>query len=175
MKKIFEVPDEDKFKLWYEGPLRVLEGFIKHGHGGICALMVALPLYERVYRYAVLNGTPDNRPEWVKDDLHLDSIEDAKIFWNVFRDGLCHSGSFFEESEKYERGELPKIHLDAKFTYKPKFVRKNDQFVVRFNPWDFCKHVLKKYENNRGLLSYDKAPLIPLYLVIESEEGGGIS
>ncbi len=170
MPKLFEVADESKFQIWYDLPIQTLEHFINHGHGGICALMIALPLYERVYRYAVLNGTPDNRPVWVKNDLHLDSEQDAKIFWNVFRDGLCHTGSFFEESDKYERGELPQISLDGSYTHEPKFVRGHGIFVVQLNPWEFCKHVLGKYKGNSGLLRYAKAPLLPLYIVVDDKK-----
>jgi hypothetical protein len=170
MSKIFEFVDESKFEIWYSLPIQVLEGFIKHGHGGICALMIALPLYERVYRYGVLNGVPDNRPLWVKSDLRLDSEEDAKIFWNVFRDGLCHTGSFFEESEKYDRGDLPQISLSADFTHEPKFIRDSGKFIVQLNPWAFCQHVLSKYKNNSGLLRYAKAPLLPLYIVVDDKE-----
>ena len=172
MPKVFEVDEESKFEIWYKSPIQVLDKGIDHGCGGICALMVALPLYERCYRYGVLNGVPDNRPLWVKNDLHLDSEEDAKIFWNVFRDGLCHTGSFFEESDKYEKGELPQISLHGDYTHEPKFVRGHDIFIIQLSPWKFCNHVLSKYKGNIGLLRYAKAPLLSLRVSIGDKKEG---
>jgi hypothetical protein len=163
---LLEVPDEAKFKIWYLDSIKVLRDR-KDGHGAISALMIVFPLYERLYRFAVHNGTPDNRPEWVKNDLGLDSKEDAKIFWNVLRDGLCHAGSFFEESDIYDRDELPRISISGSFNHPPKLVRSNSSFVLEINPWKFCDHVLKRYESNAPLLSFSKAPLLSLHVLID--------
>ena len=164
MKKWIEVSDADKFKLWFDYPIKQLES-IKGGHGGFCALMVALPLYERFYRYAVSKGAPDNRPEWVKNDLLLKTTDEAKMFWQVFRDGLCHTGSFFEETRDYKKEDLPSISLDEKHSYSPKFLTREGIFIVELNPWKFWKHVLDKYTSDPGVLDYAKAPLLPLHML----------
>ena len=97
---ILEAPPQDRFRIWYKEPFEMLER-MNMGNGAIIALMMSLPLYERVYRHKVsTKEIIDNRPLWVKNDLKLKTEAEAQIFWNVFRDGLCHTGSFFEESER---------------------------------------------------------------------------
>lgn len=162
-----DVSLEDRFAIWYLSPLRNLEK-MDFGHGAIAALTIAMPLYERVYMFLVTKGLPDNRPEWVKEDLKLNSVEEAKLFWNVFRDGLCHTGSFFEQSGKYS--ELPKIGLDAKYPDFPTFKKNEDnEDVIIVNPWKLITHILGKYKGNTEILSYAPAPLLPLqYKVINT-------
>lgn len=139
------------------------------GHGGIAALVIVMPLYERAYRFAVTKGTPDNRPLWVKNDLNLQTQDQAKIFWNKFRDGLCHTAAFFDESDKYS--SLPEIGFDAKYPDMPTFTKdKNDKDVIIMNIWGFVDHVLKKYDGNQEILEYVPAPLLPLHRIVSDTE-----
>jgi hypothetical protein len=164
---ILEVAPEDKFRIWYKEPFQMLEEMNK-GNGAIIALMMSLPLYERAYRHKVsTKEIRDNRPLWVKEDLKLKTEEEARKFWNAFRDGLCHTGSFFEENDKGEI--LPQIGLDAKYPDLPEFTKdQNGKDVIIVNPWKLVSHILQKYEGNIPLLEYAPAPLLPLHYIIES-------
>ena len=175
MIREIEISVEERFDMWYLQPLKMLESRQDEDHGAcaIIALMVVMPLYERLYHFAVKNGVPDNRPVWVMNDLHLQSIDEAKLFWNVFRDGLCHTGSFFCESDKsIKHGwTLPKISLDAKHPSFPTFEKTEDgKDVIIVNPWGFMHHVLQKYSGNTSLLEYASAPLLPLHYLVEDTE-----
>jgi hypothetical protein len=133
---------------------------------------MALPLYERAFRHAVIKGTPDNRPLWVKKDYRLNTEREPQICWNAFRDGLCHTGSFFEESEKAksERWILPHIGLDAAYPPFLELTKDNaGNEVIIVNPWKLVSHILQKYEGNIELLEYAPAPLLPLRYVIETQ------
>lgn len=159
MQRLEEVPIQERFRIWYKEPLAHLRR-MDHGHGGIAALVLIMPLYERAYRFAVHKGAPDNRPLWVKNDLSLKSENEAKIFWNKFRDGLCHTGSFFEQSDKYTT--LPDIGLDASYPDMPTFTKVENDVII-LNVWGFVDHVLTKYEGNQEILEYVPAPLLLLH------------
>jgi hypothetical protein len=169
--KTIEVSLEDRFRIWYLEPIETLKTCLKNGNGAIAALMIAMPLYERVYRFALSNNEPHtgNRPLWVMNDLRLKSETEAKLFWNVFRDGLCHTGSFFEQSDR--SSSLPKIGLDGKYPDFPTFITtETGEDAIIVNPWNFIAYILNKYEDNVLLLEYESAPLLPLRYVIEDKE-----
>lgn len=168
MATLIKVSEQDRFGMWYSGPISFIEKHIEGGHGAIVALMVALPLYERWIRFQIANGARNNRPQLISDDLKIGDLEKAKIFWNVFRDGLCHTGSFFEQSEKAiaEGWTLPKISLDAGHPPFPRFVKHaSGEDVIEINPWGLVQHILDKYKGNDALLQYEKAPLLDLHYV----------
>jgi hypothetical protein len=175
MAMLVKISEQDRFSIWYSGPLKRLEQCIDHGHGAIAALMVALPLYERWVRFRVLKGAPDNRPQIISDDLQIGDPEKAKIFWNVFRDGLCHTGSFFEESEKAQKEgwTLPKISLDGAHPQFPRFTKHptTGEGIIEVNPWGLIHHILDKYEGNDELLQYEKAPLLDLHYQLPATNG----
>lgn len=167
--KLIPVSAEERFRIWYIEPLDLLSK-TEFGHGAILALMAIMPLYERVYEYLLsTKSVPDNRPLWVKNDLNLNSEDEAKLFWNVFRDGLCHTGSFYEESDKSKKNNwtLPKISLGVKHPNFPTFTKINNQDVITINPWGFISHVLAKYQGDLALLEYAPAPLLALHLLVE--------
>src|SRR5258708_27465715 len=103
------ISTDQRFQWWYRDIFTYLEKTkeIPLGNGAIAALMMVLPLYER-YLTVELQKDPtyvaasqqlqsEKRFKLIAKDLHL-SEQEAKLFWNVFRDGLCHTGSFFEVS-----------------------------------------------------------------------------
>lgn len=164
---LVQVSPEDRFRIWYIEPLEKLES-IPRGNGAILALTVIMPLYERVYRFEKSKNHPNtnNRNKWVMNDLNLNSEDEAKFFWNVFRDGLCHTGSFFEQSDK--PWTLPKIGLDVTYPALPTFTKTNTgEDAIILNPWKFVQHILKKYKGNKELLEYAPAPLLPLHYSIK--------
>ena len=169
MKKVIKVDDKIKFQIWYKDSIENLKK-LPNGNGAIAALMVTFPLYESCYDYELkINKIRDNRPLWVKADLNLQTEKEAQIFWNVFRDGLSHSATFFEVSDKSPKlGTLPNVRLSGKYTHAPQFVQDKNEFVIQLNPWSFCDHVLTKYQKNSNLLSYDpNAPLLALHWIID--------
>ncbi len=173
MTYLIEVPAEVKFKKWYSNAIEIL-GKLNHGDGGIAALMVALPLYER-YLTDVTGGDVHKRASVIKDELGFADDLQARIFWNVFRDGLCHMGTFWEESDKsVEKGwVLPKVGLDDKHPPIPTFTKDSDgKDVIIVNPWKFVEFILGKYSSNPNLLHSATAQLLPLYFVVEYKAQG---
>ena len=171
MKNIIKVPVEDRFHIWYAQPLQHIKDTIANGNGAIVALMVAIPLYERYLQKELQKDKTKNRPQIISDDLKFGDIEKAKRFWNVFRDGLCHTGSFFEVSDKSRQKswKLPKIGLDGKYPDLPIFIQdpttKDEVIIV--NPWGLITHILNKYKDNMSLLEDLDSPLLPLQYMIE--------
>ena len=169
---LIEVPIEDRFRIWYEEPLAELAKF-KRGNGGILALIVVMPLYERAYNFEdSKSNVPDGRAKWVKDDLGLKSDLEAKLFWNVFRDGFCHFGSALEVShnKRLEGEDIPKISLDGKHPDLPVFEDIDGKSIIKLNPWGLVSHVLRKYHGQTELLEYARAPLLPLHYLVKDKE-----
>lgn len=171
-----EATTEQKFNLWYKDVLFFLEHHTNKGSGAIAALMVVMPLYER---WVSANCAPDtyvNRMALVRSDLSFPDTPKAENFWNVFRDGLCHTGSFFEASGRSKNHNppitLPKVGLNKDYPAKPTFVfdPSTNLEVIIVNPWGLVEHILKKYEGNASLLEGPDAPLLPLsYTVIPTK------
>src|SRR5438445_6888883 len=162
---IIEVSSEDRFKKWYSGPLQFLEHKVPGGDGAVSALMTVIPLYER-YVLSEVGDDDSKRPQFVQSDLKLKSLKESCVFWNVFRDGLCHRGHFFEESKKsLDKGWiLPKVSLHIENPPLPVFGTDphSGKKVIYLNPWGLVSHIMKKYEGNIKLIEKADAPLIPL-------------
>ena len=174
-----EVSTSERFRIWYKDIFQFLEDKSPNGNGAIIALMGALPLYER---WVVSSCSPNNyanRIALIISDLKINDKNKAERFWNVVRDGLCHTGSFFEESDKITKEKkweyLPKIGLDGSYPDFPTFVidPQSGRDVILFNPWKLVRHIVSKYENNTSILEGSVAPLLPLYYKVcnkKSEE-----
>lgn len=159
---------EERFKRWHVDIFTHLEktSEIKDGNGAIVALTAALPLYERWLEAEASKTNPKkSRAAVLVGDLGIATEDDAQKFWNVFRDGLCHTGSFFSESGKSrsEGWTLPKIGLSADYPDKPLFKKaKTGEDAIFINPWGLIRHILKKYENNVSLMQGVDAPMLEL-------------
>lgn len=165
-------------KRWFDQPLGVIEhsGLIPDGNGAIIALMAIFPLYERYLNDAFKRSTLGlTFVQFRARDLGLpeDPTTDADQFWNIFRDGLLHSGMPFEDSKSARKYSwiLPKISLRKEPGYEalPKYkLTKSGERVICLDPWGFVDFVLSKYRNDPGILTRDAdSPLLPLYLVTE--------
>jgi hypothetical protein len=90
--------DRENFEKWFKQPLGRLW---KEDHTGFVILMITLPLLERLLRE--LSGI-GNRRNLNEDDQFYKALVDllspeitelkvAKIFWNVYRNGLLHQAT----------------------------------------------------------------------------------
>lgn len=175
----FAIKDPEYLRqLWFDQPLCVIEhgGQIPDGNGAIIALMAVFPLYER-YLDSVRAKEPAGTDYWkcLAEDSGLHDLQKAAMFWNVFRDGLLHTGMFFEDSEKARKPQkqwtLPKISLDGHHPPLPRYgITDKGEQVICLNPWGFVKHVLDKYRADPGLLTRDAdSPLLLLSFVSSAE------
>lgn len=159
---------EERFKRWHSDIFVHLEktSEIKDGNGAIVALTAAMPLYERWLESEMSKTTPKaSRASILKVDLGITTEENAQKFWNVFRDGLCHTGAFFAESgrSRSEGWTLPKIGVSADYPDKPLFKQAaSGEDAIFINPWGLIRHILKKYENNVSLMESIDAPMLEL-------------
>ena len=163
---------------WFDQPLSVIEhgGQIPEGNGAIIALMAVFPLYER-YLDSVRAKQPNGTDYWkcLADDTGLNDLQKAAMFWNVFRDGLLHSGMFFEDSKKartpQKQWTLPKVSLDGNHPPLPRYgITDKGEQVICLNPWGFVQHVLEKYRTDPDLLTRNAdSPLLLLSLVSRAE------
>lgn len=162
---------EERFKIWYLDIFHHLEKTkdIPGGNGAIVALAAAMPLYERWLDEESKKHTPQKkRAVLLMADLGLKTEEEAGKFWNVFRDGLCHSGSFYTSSSTASgKGWiLPKVGLSADHPDKPHFAKTPDgkTEAIFVNPWGLIRHILIKYEGNPMLIRLVDTPLLPLLI-----------
>jgi len=135
------------FETWFVRPLEGLDQ-----DGGWVALLVALPLYERLIRarLGLKNEKPNNQLIYaaVASDLHL-SVDQARNFWDIFRNGLMHAAMPKEEDGK------PKYMLTSRSLGEPRFVyhKKSDQNVILIEPIAFKNWVLQQYLDQPRLIA----------------------
>jgi hypothetical protein len=162
-----EISTPEKFRLWYVNVFSYLEHQTPGGSGAIIALAAALPLYERWVVANVSSPGRASRHALISSDLRISDLVKTAKFWNVFRDGLSHTGSFFRHS-KTQRDEcwphLPKVGLSKDYPSFPQFIidPNTGLEVILLNPWGLIAHILEKYERNPSLLEGADAPLLPL-------------
>ena len=167
MSTLIPASSKEKFQKWY---LNAFEGLYKMnaGDGAIVALMLVMPLYERYIISKVGEENKDGRETLLCEELGFLTKTHAEKFWNTFRDGLCHQGSFFVQSRLTKRKTnplvLPRVGLGGDdHPNLPKFiVGDNGQETIFVNPWEFGRYILKKYENDPNLLESEAAPLLDL-------------
>jgi len=173
MAQIIKASVKERFNKWYVKPLCFLQNSVSGGDGAVVALMTVLPLYER-FVLNEIGGNDSKRPPFVQKDLKLKSLKESCVFWNVFRDGLCHTGHFFEQSSKSLEKEwvLPKVSLAGSNPPLPVFDidPTTHKEVIYVNPWGLVSHIMDKYKNNTKLMEKSGAPLIPLYYIIEDRK-----
>ena len=166
-----EVSPEEKFQKWYLNSLQMLQDKMNHGDGGLAALMIVMPLFERYLTPKIPADKKQEEQSKIRNSIikeefgFADDVQAAK-FWNVFRDGLCHVGSFFEQSRSATKNGwiLPKVVLGGGFSGIPTFDKNQDgEDVIKLNPWLFAHFVIQKYKDDSSLLHLKDAPLLPLY------------
>lgn len=171
MTYLIEVPAEAKFEKWYLNAIQTLHDKMGHGDGGIAALMIVMPLFERYLTPKIPADKKQDEQAEIRNSLiraefgFADDIQ-AAMFWNVFRDGLCHVGSFFEQSRTAAKKGwvLPKIALDGSFSGVPTFDKdQNGEEIIKLNPWLFADFVIQKYRDDPSLIHSIDAPLLPLH------------
>jgi len=89
----------DNFKAWFKD---ILEGFYSNRNAGFVILMVAFPLLERYLREksGIHEGSYNDNfyKELAVIFPELRYAQDAKDFWQVYRNGLLHQGTLSQKN-----------------------------------------------------------------------------
>jgi len=143
----------ERFNGWFAAPIEKLEE-LPEGDGGFLALSTALFLCERYYRTLTKTQENSNDNESFKiaaaDDLVL-SLEDFKIFWMVYRNGIQHQG--MPRTHKDKNNVNYSWHTKAEFGGIPEFhdIDAHSR-EIRLNPWKFAELMVSKFRNNPAVL-----------------------
>jgi len=131
-----EATPEERFTGWYVRPIEKLKE-LPEGDGAFAALMIALPLYERLIKARLkVAGKPtgdEDVASAVSDDLGVQGT-DRSIFWSAFRIGFMHQGMG-------KAGPTPWL-VSGACGAVPEFREINGTRCVCIDPWKFADRVL---------------------------------
>lgn len=150
------------FERWYVRPIEKLKE-LPDGDGGFAALMLTLPLYERLI---VGRLKLDNRPtdeEAVRaemgSDLHL-TDDQQRRFWAVLRIGFMHQAMGQNGRTKWLTSHT--------FTERPEFRVVRGTPTICLDPWKFADRVLREFQRRPELItaseSFPLADIIPMQI-----------
>lgn len=130
---------EERFKGWYVRPVEKLKD-LPEGDGAFAALMIVLPLYERLIKARLKVADKPTGDEDVAsavgDDLGLRG-SDRRVFWSAFRVGFMHQAMG-------KAGRTPWLVSDS-FGAVPEFRDINGARCVCLDPWKFADRVLGSF------------------------------
>jgi hypothetical protein len=145
---------EERFEGWFARPIEKLRE-LPEGDGGFLALSAALFLCERYYRTKTKTheGQEDNESfkKTAANDLGL-SLEDFKVFWNVYRLGIQHQGMPRKFTDKRTKVTY-RWRIDGRFSAIPE-IRKIDECTseIRLDPWKFAERIIEKFRSEPNVL-----------------------
>ena len=150
----------DRFERWFGRSVEKLRE-LPDGDGGFAALMVAIPLYERlIVGRLKLTGSPTGPDEVraaIGTDLQL-SDRERSIFWDMFRNGFMHHGMARDGKTKWV--------VSHRFGELPEFKEIRGETVVCLDPWKFADRVLDAFRaDHRLITASDSFPLASILLV----------
>lgn len=136
----------ERFEAWYAKAVDKLKE-LPEGDGAFAALMIALPLYERliVARLKLAGGstTDDDIATAIGADLQLDERNRA-IFWAMFRNGFMHQGMVLAGATQWL--------VSDKFGALPEFRTVHGQRCLCIDPWKFAGRVIQAFREDSGLI-----------------------
>jgi hypothetical protein len=139
----------ERFDGWFIEPIEKLKE-LPEGDGGFLALSAALFLCERYYRALTetLYGKRDDETFKIEaaKDLGL-SLDDFKLFWVVYRNGIQHQGT----PKKYvDKNKMKYIwQIADEFNAIPEIYKINAyKREIRLNVWKFADLIINKFKTN---------------------------
>lgn len=152
------------FDRWFDQAFDVLRVF-DDGDGATAGMMMALPLFGRYIEVLKLRNPSKGFYEIMAAELDLPGKKEAKIFWTVFRHGICHTGMPYSEGDKL--GPLPPPEISGSYSAKPEF-KKGHMGVdsICIDTWKFIDMVAGIYRREPSLLTaLPNAPLLGIHVV----------
>lgn len=138
---------EERFKGWYVRAVEKLKE-LPEGDGGFAALMIALPLYERLIKarlkLAGKSTADEDLASAVGQDLGLDG-SDRRIFWSAFRIGFMHQAMG-------KAGPTPWV-VSGGFGAIPEFREVEGVRSVCIDPWKFANRVFDSFMDSPELIT----------------------
>lgn len=144
--------------------------------------MTLFPIYERYLRYKTnyegdfakttcgKNGIKekpaediekiDTIMETIRDDFGLSTEAEARVFWQHFRNGLCHRAAI------KETGEYSAILSDHRDDLPVLFQGKK----IRLDPLKLRDHLLPKFRNAPDMWKQHRFRIPTVYIRVEDDE-----
>ena len=137
--------DFDNFKAWYTDTLEKLYPYRNSGFG---ILMIVFPLLERYLRHKNGLSHKDNLSDGCMDELRrifpvLPTIEAARKFWNIFRNGILHQVTLSRENRSGTLMPEGWLSHDINSAIN---IESDGSFLI--NPVHFAKHIINKIESD---------------------------
>jgi len=132
--------DYQHFQMWYK---RILEKLYDDPHAGFPILMITFPLLERYLReksqsYEEYKLNDKFHDELIKIFPELNTRENSKKFWKIYRNGILHQATLSGE-DKTLSGCLTKLN-DS--------IRIDTGGTIYIYPTNFSKKVIMTIEND---------------------------
>lgn len=138
---------EERFKGWYVRAVQKLKE-LPEGDGAFAALMIALPLYERLIKaklkLAGKSTTDEDFAAAVADDFGL-SGANRSVFWSAFRVGFMHQAMG-------KAGRTPWL-VNGGFGAIPEFREIEGKRCVCIDPWKFADRVFEGFLESPELIT----------------------
>ena len=148
---------QELFERWFIIPLRCLEQ-IPSGDGGIVAFSASLYLYERYAKSLVdaAGGKADDAALYTQlmTDFGFATADDAKLFWNVVRNGFLHQGMAMAQQHG---AALPPWLMNGDFKPAVFFQEIRSTRVLCIQPWLFRDRVLGLFRDRPDLIAHSKS------------------
>lgn len=155
-----ELTPMERFERWHVRAIDKL-GELPAGDGAFAALMITIPLYERLIKAKLkVAGKPADeqttRAE-MKEDLKLDDKQ-MRVFWAMFRNGFMH--------QAMPKGGKTEWWVSHKFGARPEFVSENGVVRICLDPWKFADRTLEEYCRNPKLITASGSfPLADIFVL----------
>ena len=139
------------FRRWYQAPIDKLRE-LPNGDGGFAALIIALPLYERLIKARLkLEGRAanDNATQAeINEDLSLTDDQRSK-FWAIFRIGFMHQAM----------GQAGRTQwlVSHEFTDRPVFRHIGGRETICLDPWKFADRVVQEFLQRPELITVSES------------------
>ncbi len=148
----------ERFTGWFVNAVEKLRE-LPEGDGAFAAMMVALPLYERLIiarlRLSDRPAAPDDIRREIGADLGLDEGQ-RKTFWKMFRIGFTHQAMV-------QSGQTQWVVSDQ-FGALPEFRSLNGQSCLCIDPWKFADRVLRGFiQDPRLIVISESFPLADVF------------
>ena len=150
------------FDRWYRQPIQKLKE-VPSGDGAFVALIIGCMLYERYATSLLQANSRKANTEAVVSQLATDfgaDTETARVFWDMMRSGLAHSG----QPKVQERGRNSGVgwRFNHGFTHPMTLERDaqtGEPVCLLVQPWTFADRVVELWQQRPDLL--DACPSFP--------------
>ena len=152
-----QINPKELFERWFVVPLHLLE-HVPSGDGAIVAFTSSLYLYER-YAKSLIDASKHKADDTafyaqLVGDFRFSHVNDAKLFWNVARNGFLHQGMAMVQQHG---AELPPWLFSADFKAPVEFLDIRGTRVLCIQPWLFRDRVLGLFRDRPELIAHSKS------------------